>query len=157
MAPNNGRRIAKITLMVGPEVKVDALPRPCGDSREKFRRHYAILVMAAFGPRIREKQVHFVEVRPFRQRGQEVVVGGQEEMKVPKVRPVPLPRGASHTVRGDVDSDAVYSRLGGSIGRKKMAMAASDLPNKARARRYDLKKLAPQTITTFRDQLAVPG
>lgn len=143
--------LAKIGLVVGPEIQAGPLPRCCRGGAEEFVRHDAFLMVAPLGPRIGEKDEYRGETGAFRDGRQEVFGVGPDKMQVWEARPLVLADGPRNPVGRNVDSDAVFFRVRRGISHKEMAVATSNLPYEAGGGRDDLEQRSSQRFASRRD------
>ena len=146
VGPDYGLSIAKIGLMVRPEKEQRPFFRRGGDGREKGRLQHPVLVVAPLRPGIRKQDVYSGEARSLRHHAEEVIGLGQDKMKVCEPRPLPLAVGARDPVGGDVDPDATALGMRRGVGREKMSVAASHLPDEQWLLRDDLEKRGPKAL-----------
>lgn len=137
MAGHDLPRILKVRMVIGPKEKSAARHRAARGSMEEVRLHDPVLVVTGFGPRIRE-EYEDIPRRGSRRQGVEEEAGlRMDKMEVSELGAVALPGGTRDPLAHDVDAEAEPVRMGLGISSQKMAMTASDLPDKGRARGED--------------------
>jgi len=117
--------------MVSPEEELGSLCRPRRHARQELVLHDPVLVVAPFGPRVREQNEDRREPGVLRHRSQKILGVGADKVKVLKLGPPALEISPGNPFGCDVDSHAGLVRMGCGICSQEVAVAASDLPDKA--------------------------
>jgi len=128
MLADGQRGSVEIRLVIGAKVKPRALPCPLGGGAKKFRLHDAVFMMAPFWPGIGEQDIDSRERRSNREGIEKITGIGVDKVKITQFGAVALAISALNPVLADVDADAEFGRMGGSVGREKMAVSASNFP-----------------------------
>ena len=129
--PNRLGNLAEIGLVVRSEIEPGPLSGHRGGGGEEFGFHDAILVMASFGPWIRKEDENCGEAGIFREGRKEIVGIGTDKMQVVEARPLALAIGPRNAVGRDIDAHAAFTRMRRGIGRQKVPMPTTDLPDEA--------------------------
>jgi hypothetical protein len=138
--------VQEIGLEIGAKKKAGALPCLCRDSFQKWWRQDSVLVVPSFGPGIWKKNIEPGEANRRRQRRQKIGGIGQHEMNVGEPGTFAFTFGPSDSIPASIDADAELAGMVLGIGRKKVAMAATDFPDKCRGRTEDLSAMVPQGL-----------
>ena len=143
----------KVFPVVRPEVQPGALPCPAGDRLEKFRLEHAVLMMALFGPRIREQHPDFPK-GDWGWQGVEKFQGfGPDEVAVGEPAALGLAEGPGDPLAAQVDAHADPRGKFRRVALEEVAVTAADFPNNGVRRGEHRGEFGPQGGAPLGDEL----
>ncbi|MDB6094168.1 MAG: hypothetical protein JWM32_1730 [Verrucomicrobia bacterium] len=126
---DGGLGVAEVGFVVGPEMQASALPCPLCSCGQKLRLKDAVFLVAAFWPRIREKDIDIGKRYAGGQRIEKIERIGVEEMEVIEFGSVTFSNTALNSIQADVDADTNFVRMRDGVGGEEMPVTAADFPN----------------------------
>ncbi len=118
--------------VVGAEIEIGTGGGFGGEGVQKLRLHEAVFVVAAFGPRIREKHKYALKNDRCRQCGDNFGGFGAEKNEVGEFGAVAFAQGAFDAVAEEIAADAKLGRMGGGVVGEEMAVSGTDFEGNAR-------------------------